>query len=238
MSLGNGVKLTWFGHSTFLLETAAGTRVMIDPWITGNPRCPERLADPGPVDAIVLSHGHGDHTADVVRLAAERQPKAVLAMVELADWFGAQGVAGTVGMNKGGTTELAGLRFTMTQAIHSSSVNAADGAIVYTGEPAGWVIETESGYRIYFAGDTCVFGDMALIGELYAPDLAMGDFFTMGPREAAKAVELLGVRHVVPMHYGTFPILTGTPEKLREECAARGITGVTVEQFEPGETLE
>ncbi len=240
MALGNGCKLTWFGHSTFLLETAAGTRVMIDPWITGNPRCPEHLADPGKLDVILLSHGHGDHTGDAVRLAAEKQPQAVLAMVELAGWLGSQGVENVVGFNKGGTTEAAGVRFTMTQAIHSSSVETDSGAL-YTGEPAGFVIQTEAGYRIYFAGDTCVFGDMALIGELYAPDLAMlpiGDFYTMGPREAAKAVELLGVKHVVPMHYGTFPLLHGTPQQLRDECTARGLTGVTVEEFEPGETLE
>ena len=127
----------------------------------------------------------------------------------------------------------------MTQALHSSSVNAEDGSIVYTGEPAGFVLTIDSGYKVYFAGDTTVFGDMSLIGELYAPDLAIlpiGDFFTMGPLEAAKAVELLGVRRVLGMHYGTFPVLPGTRQQLREACAARGLD-VTVEELQPGGTL-
>ena len=196
MPLGNGVKLTWLGHATFLLETPGGKRALIDPWITGNPKCPESLQDPGHLDLILVSHGHSDHTADVVRLAKEKGA-AVLAMVELAGWFGSQGVEKAVGFNKGGTYQAEGITVTLTDAHHSSSVEGPGGSIVYTGEPAGMIITVENGYKIYFAGDTCVFGDMALIGELYQPDLAMlpiGDFFTMGPLEAAKAVELLGVQ--------------------------------------------
>jgi L-ascorbate metabolism protein UlaG (beta-lactamase superfamily) len=236
MSLG---ALTWFGHSTFVLETPGGTRVLFDPWVTGNPATPEGAADPGAVDLILVSHGHADHTGDLVRLAAEKAPQAVVGMVELMGWFESQGVANTVGINKGGSTEAAGQRVTMTQALHSSSVNAEDGSIVYTGEPAGFVLTIDSGYKVYFAGDTTVFGDMSLIGELYAPDLAIlpiGDFFTMGPLEAAKAVELLGVRRVLGMHYGTFPVLPGTPQQLREACATRGLD-VTVEELQPGGTL-
>lgn len=236
MSLG---ALTWLGHSTFVLETPGGTRVLFDPWVTGNPATPEGAADPGAVDLILVSHGHADHTGDLARLAAEKAPQAVVGMVELMGWFESQGVANTVGINKGGSTEAAGQRVTMTQALHSSSVNAEDGSIVYTGEPAGFVLTIDSGYKVYFAGDTTVFGDMSLIGELYAPDLAIlpiGDFFTMGPLEAAKAVELLGVRRVLGMHYGTFPVLPGTPQQLREACAARGLD-VTVEELQPGGTL-
>lgn len=236
MSLG---ALTWLGHSTFVLETPGGTRVLFDPWVTGNPATPEGAADPGAVDLILVSHGHADHTGDLVRLAAEKAPQAVVGMVELMGWFESQGVANTVGINKGGSTEAAGQRVTMTQALHSSSVNAEDGSIVYTGEPAGFVLTIDSGYKVYFAGDTTVFGDMSLIGELYAPDLAIlpiGDFFTMGPLEAAKAVELLGVRRVLGMHYGTFPVLPGTPQQLREACAARGLD-VTIEELQPGGTL-
>src|SRR6478672_2542735 len=237
MSLG---ALTWLGHSTFVLETPGGTRVLFDPWVTGNPATPEGAADPGAVDLILVSHGHADHTGDLARLAAEKTPQAVIGMVELMGWFESQGVENTVGINKGGSTEAAGQRVTMTQAMHSSSVNAADGSIVYTGEPAGFVLTIDSGYKVYFAGDTCVFGDMALIGELYAPDLAMlpiGDFFTMGPFEAAKAVELLGVKRVLGMHYATFPIFTGTPQALREELGKRGLADVVVEEIAPGETL-
>jgi L-ascorbate metabolism protein UlaG (beta-lactamase superfamily) len=128
----------------------------------------------------------------------------------------------------------------MTHAQHSSSVNAPDGSIVYTGEPAGFVLQLENGYKVYFAGDTSVFSDMALIRELDEPDMAIlpiGDFYTMGPAAAAKAVELLGVRRVLGMHYGTFPVLVGTPGQLRDACAARGLD-VTVEELSPGETLE
>lgn len=240
MSLANGVKLTWLGHATFLLETPANKRVLIDPWITGNPATPEALRDPGDLDLILLSHGHSDHTGDVVRLAKEKQPSGVLAMIELADWLESLGVEKAVGFNKGGSYQAEGITVTLTDAHHSSSVEGPEGGIVYTGEPTGMIITLENGYKIYFAGDTCVFGDMALIGELYAPDLAMlpiGDFFTMGPFEAAKAVELLGVKRVLGMHYGTFPALAGTPQGLRDELAKRGISGVTVEEIAPGETL-
>jgi L-ascorbate metabolism protein UlaG (beta-lactamase superfamily) len=240
MSLGNGVKLTWIGHASFILETPGGKRALIDPWMTGNPVCPEALHDPGDIDLILLSHGHSDHTADVVRLAKEKSPAAVMCMIELGDYLGSKGVENIMGGNKGGTLSAEGISVTLTHAFHSSSYGEEDGTIVYTGEPAGLIITLENDYRIYFAGDTTVFGDMALIAELYRPDLAMlpiGDFFTMGPMEAAKAVELLGVKHVVPMHYGTFPLLVGTPQALRDELAKRGLTDVVVEELQPGDTL-
>ena len=240
MSLGNGVKLTWIGHASFILDTPGGKRALIDPWMTGNPVCPESLHDPGDVDLILLSHGHSDHTGDVLRLARDKSPAAVICMIELGDYLGSKGVENIIGGNKGGTLSAEGISVTLTHAFHSSSYGEEDGTIVYTGEPAGLIITLENGYRIYFAGDTTVFGDMALIGELYRPDLAMlpiGDFFTMGPMEAAKAVELLGVKHVVPMHYGTFPLLVGTPQGLRDELAKRGLTDVVVEKLQPGDTL-
>jgi L-ascorbate metabolism protein UlaG (beta-lactamase superfamily) len=240
MSLGNGVKLTWIGHASFILDTPGGKRALIDPWMTGNPVCPESLHDPGDVDLILLSHGHSDHTGDVLRLAREKSPAAVMCMIELGDYLGSKGVENIIGGNKGGTLSAEGISVTLTHAFHSSSYGEEDGTIVYTGEPAGLIITLENGYRIYFAGDTTVFGDMALIGELYKPDLAMlpiGDFFTMGPMEAAKAVELLGVKHVLGMHYGTFPLLVGTPQGLRDELAKRGLTDVIVEELQPGDTL-
>jgi L-ascorbate metabolism protein UlaG (beta-lactamase superfamily) len=240
MSLDNGVKLTWIGHASFILDTPGGKRALIDPWMTGNPVAPESLQDPGDVDLILLSHGHSDHTGDVIRLAKDKSPAAVICMIELGDYLGSKGVENIMGGNKGGTLSAEGVSVTLTHAFHSSSYGEEDGTIVYTGEPAGLIITLENGYRIYFAGDTTVFGDMALIGELYKPDLAMlpiGDFFTMGPMEAAKAVELLGVKHVLGMHYGTFPLLTGTPEGLRDELGKRGLTDVVVEELKPGETL-
>jgi L-ascorbate metabolism protein UlaG (beta-lactamase superfamily) len=240
MSLGNGVKLTWIGHASFILDTPGGKRALIDPWMTGNPVAPDSLQDPGDVDLILLSHGHSDHTGDVIRLAKEKSPAAVMCMIELGDYLGSKGVENIIGGNKGGTLSAEGVSVTLTHAFHSSSYGEEDGTIVYTGEPAGLIITLENGFRIYFAGDTTVFGDMALIGELYRPDLAMlpiGDFFTMGPMEAAKAVELLGVKHVLGMHYGTFPLLTGTPQALRDELAKRGLSDVVVEELQPGETL-
>jgi L-ascorbate metabolism protein UlaG (beta-lactamase superfamily) len=158
-------------------------------------------------------------------------------MIELATYFAGKGVENTVGMNKGGTTEAAGIKVTLVDAHHSSSVEDG-GQIVYLGEPAGLILTLEDGYRIYVAGDTCVFGDMALIGRLYKPDVAIlpiGDFFTMGPFEAAEAIRLLGVTKVVPSHYATFPIFTGTPDGLRE--AASDVAGLEVLAVDPGGTV-
>ena len=144
-------------------------------------------------------------------------------------------------MNKGGTVEAAGIGVTMTSADHSAGDWNPDGGVpLYLGEPAGFVLTMEDGFRIYHAGDTAVFGDMRLIGELYRPHIALlpiGGHFTMGPREAALAVELLGVKHVVPIHYGTFPLLAGTPDQLRSELATRGLGDVQVHVLAPGASL-
>ncbi len=228
--------LTWVGHSTFLLETGRGTRVLLEGFVDSCPTTPEELKGDGlgHLDLILVSHGHEDHVADVVA-HQQRTGAQVAGMVELMGWFGSQGVAQDkrIDFNKGGTIEVAGLRITMVDARHSAST--PDGA--YAGEPAGFVIELENGYRIYFAGDTTVFGDMALIGELFAPDLALlpiGDHYTMGPRLAAKALELLRTKDVIGMHYGTFPPLTGRPTQLRELVATQ--LDVTVHELQPGES--
>jgi len=228
--------LTWIGHGTFLLETG-GKRILIDGFVDSCPTTPEALkgAGLGALDAILVTHGHVDHVADVVSQQA-RTAATVAGMVELMGWFEAQGIdrAELVDFNKGGTIEIAGVRVTMTDAKHSSST--PDGA--YAGEPAGFVIELANGFTIYHSGDTTVFGDMALIGELHEPDLAIlciGDHYTMGPKLAAKAIELLGVRHVLGGHYGTFPPLIGRPEGLRGMVAAHG---VTVYELEPGGSID
>jgi L-ascorbate metabolism protein UlaG (beta-lactamase superfamily) len=228
--------ITWLGHSTFLLKTPGGRRVLLDPWLAGNPACPEALKKPGPLDLIVVSHGHFDHMDDLVRVARE-SGAPVVGIFELCDWLERKGIQATSPMNKGGSQEMAGLRLTMTDARHSSGY-VDNGQMVSMGEAAGYVIRLEDGRVLYYAGDTCLFGDMRLIGELYKPEIAflpIGDRFTMDPAQAAKACELLGVRQVVPMHWGTFPLLTGTPAELRRLVER---LGVQVLELKPGETAE
>jgi L-ascorbate metabolism protein UlaG (beta-lactamase superfamily) len=228
-----GGTLTWLGHASFRIDSPGGKRIYVDPWL-GNPKCPEAEQEAERVDLIALTHGHTDHVGDTVDLV-RRFDCPVVALVELRGWLSQQGVPENTAHapNKGGTVEVDGIRITLTDANHSSS--ASDGT--YLGEPAGLVIALEDGTAIYFAGDTNVFGDMQLIGRLYSPDLAVlpiGDHFTMGPREAALALELLGVERCVPCHWGTFPLLRGTPAELRELAPA----GVEVVDVEPGGTVE
>ncbi|GIU93662.1 MAG: UPF0173 metal-dependent hydrolase [Gaiellaceae bacterium] len=227
-------ELTWLGHSAFRLDTPGGKRVYVDPFLHGNPRCPESELEPERCDLVVLTHGHGDHVGDTVSIAT-RFGCPVVAQVELRAWLTRQGVPDdglAHSPNKGGTVSVGGVAVTLTDANHSSST--ADGT--YAGEPCGIVLTLEDGARLYFAGDTNVFGDMSLIARLYRPDVAVlpiGDHFTMGPQEAALAIDLLGVIRVVPCHYGTFPLLTGTPEALRELVP----DGVEIIAPAPGETV-
>lgn len=227
--------ITWLGHSTFLLRTPGGKRLLFDPWLTNNPACPQALKKPPNVDAIFVSHGHSDHIEDVT-LCARESGAPVVAIFEICDWLGRKGIQNVAPMNKGGSLAIAGLRVTMTDARHSSGL-FDNGQTVYMGEPAGFVVRLEDGRSIYFAGDTSLFGDMRLVAELYAPEivfLPIGDRFTMGPAAAAKACELLRPRLVVPMHWGTFPVLTGTPSELKPLLPA----GVEMLELRPGETAE
>jgi L-ascorbate metabolism protein UlaG (beta-lactamase superfamily) len=224
------MELTWLGHSSFRLD-AGGKRIYIDPFLNGNPKCPEGEQTPERVDVIAITHGHGDHVGDAVALAGQHGA-TVVAPVELADRLGSQGVENVKDPNKGGTVAVDGIRFTMTHAQHSSSDNDGN----YTGEPCGIVVRAEDKV-VYFAGDTNVFGDMQnVIARLYKPDVAVlpiGDHYTMGPEEAALAVELLGVKRVVPCHWGTFPPLVGRPAELAKLVGS----GVTVETIDPGGTV-
>jgi len=224
------MELTWLGHASFRLDTADGKRIYIDPFLNGNPKCPEDEKQPERADIIGITHGHGDHVGDAVAIA-QKHGSTVVGLVEVGTWVAKQGVEeGNVrAMNKGGTTDVDGVKFTLVNAHHSSEM--PDGA--YGGEAAGMVVHAD-GKKVYFAGDTCVFGDMQLIGRIYAPDVAVlpiGDFYTMGPAEASVAIELLGVKRVVPCHWGTFGLLTGTPDQLDVP------SGVTIESMEPGDTI-
>lgn len=238
-TLGNGLKITWLGHATFIYETPGGKRILIDPWVQHNPACPDNLKNVGKLDAMLITHGHFDHITDAVQVAREGRPNSVVGILELANWLEKKGVGGLVGMNKGGTVEVEGIKVTMLHADHSCGIEDDDGSIIYGGEAVGFLLEMENGYRVYQSGDTAIFGDMKLYGELFAPDLAVlpiGDYFTMDPRQAAYACEMLGVKQVIPSHYGTFPILTGTPDMLRQELAARAYSCEVI-VLKPGDTL-
>ena len=227
--------LTWLGHAAFRIDSPGGKRIYVDPWL-GNPKCPEAEKDPGGGDLIALTHGHGDHVGETVQLA-QKFGCPVIAPVELRGWLSTKGLSedDAEAPNKGGTVERDGIKITLTDAKHSSS-EFENGTFVYLGEPTGLVIELEDGKKVYFAGDTCVFGDMALIARLYEPDLAVlpiGGHYTMDPREAAVALELLGVKRCVPCHYGTFPLLAGTPDELREL-----VSDCEIVAPQPGESVE
>jgi len=229
-------RFTWYGHSCVELRTPGGKVIVFDPWYA-NPTSPKSQDQVSECDLMLVSHGHFDHLGSAPRevlkadaLAIARRTKPTWPCIhELSLWLETQldgaGVE-IIGMNKGGTVAARGVRVTMVHADHSAGdwLAAGEGPL-YLGEPVGFVIELEDGRRIYFAGDTDVFGDMDLIRQLHAPQVAflpIGGHFTMGPAGAAQAAKLLGVKTVVPIHYGTFPILAGTPDELRAEARRIG----------------
>jgi L-ascorbate metabolism protein UlaG (beta-lactamase superfamily) len=233
----DSIHVTWLGHSTFKLETPEGKTVLIDPWVMGNPACPESAKKFEKIDLMLCTHGHFDHIGDAVTLAKRYKPN-VVGIFELCGWLEKKGVENTSPMNKGGTQIVEGISVTMVHADHSCGITEDDGSIVYGGEPCGYVLEFPNGMKLYHAGDTNVFGDMHIIRELYAPEIALlpiGDHFTMGPREVAYACNLLRPRIVIPMHFGTFPLLKGTPADLEKVADDLGIH---VLELKPGERKE
>jgi L-ascorbate metabolism protein UlaG (beta-lactamase superfamily) len=242
MSIGRDTTFTWLGHSAVEVRTPGDKVILFDPWM-GNPKSPRSQETQERCDVLLVTHGHDDHMTDAVPLASRLRP-AWPCMHEMSLWLARRlpgGADQVIGMNKGGTVEVAGLRVTMTGADHSSGDwDAGNGTTLFFGQPVGFVVELENGFRIYNTGDTQVFGDMALIRELYRPDLALlpiGGHYTMDPTAAALAVELLGVRDVLPLHWGTFPNLTGTPEQLSAAIAARG-GSATVHAWNPGDSVD
>jgi L-ascorbate metabolism protein UlaG (beta-lactamase superfamily) len=229
----NGIKLTWLGHATFRVETPGGKSIIIDPWVMGNPKCPESEKKIRKVDVLLCTHGHFDHIGDAVEIATQHNP-IVVGIPELCHWLGSKGVQQLAEMNKGGTQSVADIKVTMVHAVHSCGITDGD-QIVYGGEACGYVIEFSDGVKIYHAGDTNVFSDMQIIRDLYAPEIALlpiGDHYTMSPREAAYACNLLKPKTVIPMHFGTFPILKGTPSELQKLAP-----GVEVIEMKPGQTI-
>jgi L-ascorbate metabolism protein UlaG (beta-lactamase superfamily) len=237
MALNADVSFTWVGHGTWKARTSKGKEVLIDPWVMGNPAAPETLKNVDRCDLMLITHGHFDHIHDALEIARRTKP-TIVCNYEVGAWLGSKGLDGEkiIGGNQGGTIEVDGVSVTLVHAEHSCGITDDNGSIVYGGEACGMVIEFENGFTVYFAGDTDVFGDMKLIAELSKFDVAflpIGGFYTMGPDRAAKAAELLGVKTVVPMHFGTFPILSGNPSQLQELVGR----GVKVLDIKPGDTV-
>jgi L-ascorbate metabolism protein UlaG (beta-lactamase superfamily) len=236
MALNNEVSFTWIGHGTWKVRSAKGKVVYIDPWVMNNPVAPDALKKVDGCDLMLITHGHFDHVHDALEIAKATKPK-IVTNYEIGAWLGSKGIAGDTitGANLGGTVDVDGIKVTLVHAEHSCGISDGD-KIVYGGQALGFVIEFENGFTIYFAGDTDVFGDMQLRAELSQFDVAflpIGDLFTMGPHRAARAVELLGVKTVVPMHFGTFPPLIGRPKALQELVDP----GVRVLDINPGATV-
>jgi L-ascorbate metabolism protein UlaG (beta-lactamase superfamily) len=242
MALPTGATFTWYGHACWEVRTPGGKTILFDPWF-GNPRSPKRPDAVERCDLLLVTHGHSDHFGDALTIGSRTRP-AWPCIHEMSLWLGRNFAHKdvVVGMNKGGTVEAAGLKVTMVRADHSGGdIYGTAESPVYLGEPVGFIVELEDASRLYFAGDTDVFGDMRLIGERFRPSLAflpIGGHFTMDPAAAALAVELLGVSDVAPMHYGTFPLLAGTPDQLRAELAQRGLASVEVHATEPGSAIQ
>jgi len=230
-----GTSITWLGHATVLIQTAAGTNILIDPFIAQNPKYPRDFVLPSKIHYMLLTHGHGDHISDTVPVA-NKHNSTVVAIYELASYVGAKGVANTIGMNLGGTVQLDDVAATMVEAKHSAAAQDEQGTH-YVGVATGFVLDIKDGPMLYHSGDTAVFGDMKLIADLYHPQIVMlpiGGHYTMGPKEAALAVSLLKPNKILPIHFGTFPPLKGTPDDLAKLVDSN----IEVIRVQPGETFQ
>ena len=230
-------QFTYLGHATVRCDLPGGEVVLIDPWVTNNPACPDDRKSFDRLDAMLITHAHFDHMGDAVELAKRHKPKKVVANFEICSWLGSKGVESCSGMNLGGSQDVLGLQVTMVRADHSCGISDGD-QILYGGSAAGYIVRLPGGYTFYHAGDTALFSDMQLFCEMYRPELAflpIGDLFTMDPQQAARACRYLGVRRVIPIHWGTFPPLTGTPQQLVKALDNQGINCEVV-TLKPGES--
>jgi L-ascorbate metabolism protein UlaG (beta-lactamase superfamily) len=209
--------ITWLGHAGIKLVSPGGKTILIDPWFTGNPKAPFPIEQLDRCDLLLITHAHSDHASDAPAIA-KRFGCPLVTIFDFTQILAKQGLENLIGINKGGSVEVQGIKITATQALHSSTYTGPDGESVYAGEPMGFVLRLEDGTTLYHAGDTALFWDMKLIGEMHHPSLAflpIGDHFTMGPMDAAYAAKLLEVKKIVPIHWGTFPLLIGTPGMLK-----------------------
>jgi L-ascorbate metabolism protein UlaG (beta-lactamase superfamily) len=228
---------TFLGHATVRCNLPGGDVVLIDPWVAGNPSCPQDLKELERIDAMLITHGHYDHMGDAVELARRHRPRHIVASFEICTWLESKGIEGCSAMNLGGSQDLLGMTVSMVRADHSCGI-LDEGKLVYGGAAAGYIVKLDGGFTFYHAGDTALFSDMQLIAELYRPELAflpIGDLFTMDPVQAARACRYLGVRKVVPVHWGTFPVLPGTPEMLVKALEDLGVSCEVV-TLHPGDT--
>ncbi len=235
--IGRGVKVTYLGHSAFKIVSPNGVVIYIDPFLSGNPKTPPEMKTVEKADLILVTHGHGDHVGDALAIAEKTNAKIVV-ILELGRYLTKKGAKNVAGVNKGGTYTSHGVAITMVNALHSSSATEGD-QIIYTGDSAAFIVRFENGFTLYHAGDTGVFGDMKILGEIYKPELSLlpiGGHFTMDPKEATYASKLLGSKYVIPMHYGTFPVLTGTPEEFL--ILMKEVPQTKVLVLKPGETVQ
>lgn len=228
------------GHATFKVTTPENKVIIVDPWLTGNSFMPEHLKKFDDTNLFLITHGHDDHfDLEVLDIAKKGRTKIIANSI--VRWYLIENdcpLTAIEPMNLGGSISLLDCKITMVMGFHTSHINLTETQARFSHNSVGFIVQLSDDVRIYFAGDTCVFGDMKLIGEMYKPTIAVlpiGDRYTMGPLEASYAIRLLNVKQVIPFHYGTFPQLTGTPNELKE--LTKDIDGLIIHALKAGETL-
>ncbi|SMO52774.1 metal-dependent hydrolase [Solitalea koreensis] len=237
----NRTQIQFLGHATFKITTPEGKSIIVDPWLINNKFIPEEYKNQPKIDLMLVTHGHDDHFDNkIVDLIDQYQPKVIANSI--CRWYLLEeGVNSKLiePLNLGGTISLLDVKVSMVNAFHLSHINITNTKIDYPHAANGYILQLSDDVRIYFAGDTSIFGDMKLIAEIYKPTIAVlpiGDRFTMGPLEASHAIRMLDVKHVIPFHYGTYPFLTGTPEELVKLTS--DIEGLTIHALKAGEMLD